>query len=87
MDHAHHGHHDHATRSAGPTTQSHAAQNSLNGLAWSATLTPTWQVKTLFVRGELSYTKLDSMGAGAGFGKLGNKDDQVRAMVETGVLF
>lgn len=38
MDHAHHGHHDHATRSAGPTAQSHAAQNSLNGLAWSATL-------------------------------------------------
>jgi hypothetical protein len=55
--------------------------------AWSATLTPTWQVKTLFIRGELSYTKLDSMGAGAGFGKFGNKDDQVRAMIETGVLF
>ena len=55
--------------------------------AWSLTLTPTWQVKTLFIRGELSYTKLDSMGAGSGFGKLGTKDDQVRAMVETGVLF
>jgi hypothetical protein len=55
--------------------------------AWSLTLTPTWQLKTFFVRGELSYTKLDSMGAGAGFGKLGDKDQQARAMLETGVLF
>lgn len=55
--------------------------------AWSFTLTPTWQVDKFFVRGEVSYTKIDSMGAGAGFGKLGDKDDQVRAMVETGVLF
>ena len=55
--------------------------------AWSLTLTPTWQVKNLFIRGEVSYTKLDSMGPGAGFGKLGNKDEQTRAMIETGVLF
>ena len=55
--------------------------------AWSLTLTPTWQVKTLFVRGELSYTKIDSMGPGAGFGKAGDKDSQTRAMIETGVLF
>ncbi|HEX9115656.1 MAG TPA: outer membrane beta-barrel protein [Anaerolineae bacterium] len=55
--------------------------------AWSLTLTPTWQVKTLFIRGEVSYTKIDSMGVGAGFGKLGNKTDQTRAMIETGVLF
>ncbi len=55
--------------------------------AWSLTLTPTWQLKTFFIRGELSYTKIDSMGAGAGFGKLGNKDDQARAMIETGFLF
>ncbi|MFI4966861.1 MAG: outer membrane beta-barrel protein, partial [Caulobacterales bacterium] len=55
--------------------------------AWSLTLTPTWQIKTFFVRGELSYAKLDSSAAGAGFGKFGNKDDQARAMVETGFLF
>jgi hypothetical protein len=55
--------------------------------AWSLTLTPTWQLKTFFIRGELSYTKIESMGAGAGFGKLGNKDDQARAMLETGFLF
>lgn len=55
--------------------------------AWSVTLTPTWQVKTFFVRGELSYTKIESMGAGSGFGKAGNADSQTRAMLETGVLF
>jgi hypothetical protein len=55
--------------------------------AWSLTLTPTWQLKTFFIRGEVSYTKIESMGAGAGFGKLGNKDDQARAMLETGFLF
>jgi hypothetical protein len=55
--------------------------------AWSLTLTPTWQYKMLFVRGELSYTKLDSAADGAGFGPDGNKDSQTRAMIETGVLF
>ena len=55
--------------------------------AWSLTLTPTWQVKTLFIRGELSYTKLDKAAPGAGFGSSGLADSQTRAMVETGVLF
>ena len=55
--------------------------------AWSLTLTPTVQFKTFFVRGELSYTKLDSAAAGAGFGSSGDRDSQTRAMVETGVLF
>jgi hypothetical protein len=55
--------------------------------AWSLTLTPTWQFKTYFIRGEVSYTKLDSPAPGAGFGSTGNQDNQTRAMVETGVLF
>jgi hypothetical protein len=55
--------------------------------AWSLTLTPTWQLKTFFVRGELSYTQLDSAAAGAGFGKAGDQDSQTRAMLETGFLF
>ncbi|MDB5497480.1 MAG: carbamoyl-phosphate synthase [Phenylobacterium sp.] len=55
--------------------------------AWSLTLTPTWQLKTFFVRGELSYTKLDSAAPGAGFGTSGDKTDQTRAMLETGFLF
>lgn len=55
--------------------------------AWSLTLTPTLQIKQWFVRGEVSYTKIQSGTVGAMFGKNGDKSDQVRAMVETGVLF
>ena len=55
--------------------------------AMSLTITPTWQVKTFFIRGELSYTKLDNAPAGAAFGPAGTDDSQTRAMVETGFLF
>lgn len=55
--------------------------------AWSLTLTPTWQFKTFFIRGEASYTKLDSAAPGAGFGSSGNRTSQTRGMIETGVLF
>lgn len=55
--------------------------------ALSLTLTPTWQIKTYFIRGEASYTKLDKAAFGAGFGSHGQADSQARAMLETGVLF
>jgi hypothetical protein len=55
--------------------------------AYSLTLTPTYQLRTFFVRGEVSYTKLESMTSGSGFGKAGDKDDQTRFMIETGFLF
>jgi hypothetical protein len=55
--------------------------------AWSLTLTPTWQIKTFFLRGELSYTKIESGTPGAMFGKNGDKDSQTRGMIEAGVLF
>ncbi len=55
--------------------------------AMSLTLTPTWQFKTFFIRGEVSYTKLDKAAAGAGFGASGLQDSQTRAMIETGFLF
>lgn len=55
--------------------------------AWSLTLTPTWQLKTFFIRGEVSYTQVSGGAAGAMFGAAGDKDSQTRAMVETGVLF
>jgi hypothetical protein len=55
--------------------------------AMSLTLTPTWQFKTFFIRGEASYTKLDDAAPGAGFGSAGTADSQTRLMVETGVLF
>jgi hypothetical protein len=55
--------------------------------AWSLTLTPTAQVKSVFVRGELSYTRIEDCGPGAGFGAQGGRTNQTRAMIETGVLF
>jgi hypothetical protein len=55
--------------------------------AYSFTVTPTVQLKTFFIRGELSYTGLDHAAPGFGFGKLGDKHNQTRAMIETGFLF
>jgi hypothetical protein len=55
--------------------------------AWSFTLTPTLQVKQYFVRGEFSYVKVGSGTPGSEFGRFANKDEQSRAMIETGVLF
>jgi len=55
--------------------------------AWSLTITPTYQVKTFFVRGELSYVHASSTTAGDVFDKSGNNNSQSRAMIETGFLF
>jgi hypothetical protein len=55
--------------------------------AWSLTLTPTWQFKTFFIRGEVSYTGLGKAAPGSAFGANGDKNSQTRAMVETGILF
>lgn len=55
--------------------------------AYSFTLTPTVQLKTFFIRGEVSYTGLDNSAPGSAFGKLGDKKNQTRAMIETGFLF
>ena len=69
---------------------SSGAQNLLYGSkssAYSFTVTPTWQNKLFFIRGDLSYTGLSSECADCGFGSNFNKDDQFRAMVETGVIF
>lgn len=54
--------------------------------AFSLTLTPTWQFKQFFVRGEASYTTLSHAAPGLEFGKSFDKSDQFRLMVETGVL-
>ena len=55
--------------------------------AWSLTLTPTFQYKSYFVRGEFSYARIASGAPGSEFGRFGDKDEQSRAMIETGVLF
>ena len=55
--------------------------------AWSATITPTYQYKCVFVRAELSYVKANNITAGSAFGPLGNYDSQRRVLVETGLVF
>jgi hypothetical protein len=55
--------------------------------AWSATITPTYQYKRIFVRGELSYVKANNITAGSAFGPLGNDDSQSRVLIETGFIF
>jgi hypothetical protein len=65
---------------------------------WSFTLTPTWQKGIYFIRGEASYTDvspyLDASGfvsggglSETGFGTTGTKDNQFRALLETGIVF
>jgi hypothetical protein len=53
--------------------------------AWTVTFTPTYTFGHYFVRGEVSYVGLGHNSFG--FGENLNKDDQVRGMLELGVLF
>lgn len=55
--------------------------------ALSVTVTPTYQYKTFFMRGELSYVRAFDTISGAAFGSDGNDKSQVRAVLEAGVLF
>jgi hypothetical protein len=52
--------------------------------AWSLTVTPTYQDGLFFARGELSYTGLSDQTVG--FGKNFDKDNQFRALFETGIV-
>jgi len=53
--------------------------------AWSITATPTYTFNRWFARGEVSYVGLG--GGATGYGSDGSKKDQVRGMIELGVLF
>ncbi|WP_164055912.1 outer membrane beta-barrel protein, partial [Serratia marcescens] len=55
--------------------------------AWSLTFTPTYQKGIFFARGEVSYTRIGNLEAGFGFGRDFDRRDQVRALIETGILF
>jgi hypothetical protein len=55
--------------------------------AWSLTVTPTFQRKAFFVRGELAYVKLVDSAPGFALGETFSDTSQVRAAVETGLLF
>lgn len=55
--------------------------------AWSATLTPAWQHKIFFVRGEVSYVGLGDVAPGFGLGANLDGKSQVRGLIETGINF
>ncbi|MDE3084284.1 MAG: outer membrane beta-barrel protein, partial [Verrucomicrobiota bacterium] len=55
--------------------------------AWSITVTPTYQYKIFFLRGEASYVETSKITSGLAFGSDGNSKNQTRFVVETGILF
>lgn len=55
--------------------------------AGSITVTPTYQNKIFFARGEVSYVHAGSTTPGAAFGKNGTESSQVRGTLEAGFLF
>jgi len=68
--------------------------NSINPLgygpgsgAFSFTVTPTYVKDGFYVRGDLSFVDLTSSTPGFQFGLAGNKTNQVRGVIEAGVMF
>ena len=55
--------------------------------AWSITLTPTYQYKRFFGRTEFSFVKADNITSGSAFGPTGTNSNQVRTLLEIGMLF
>ncbi len=55
--------------------------------AWSLTITPTYQYKVFFARAEASYVGLGHATPGLEFGVNADKSDQIRLLVETGIVF
>lgn len=55
--------------------------------AWSATLTPTFQAGSFFVRGDLSWVRATSYTPADAFGPTGVNQDQPRAVIEGGFIF
>jgi len=55
--------------------------------AWSLTLTPTYQKKAFFARGEFSFTQAVNHTPGQGFGPNKANSSQARGLVETGFMF
>jgi hypothetical protein len=54
---------------------------------WSITLTPTYQYKNFFARGEASFVQAVQYTPGDVFGSEGRNPAQVRGVLETGILF
>ncbi len=74
-------------------TTGSAAQQSVNLLygagsaALSLTVTPTYQYKHLFTRGDVSWVRAIDDSPGSAFGPQGTNRDQVRGVIELGFLF
>ncbi|MGA2693168.1 MAG: outer membrane beta-barrel protein [Opitutaceae bacterium] len=73
--------------SGSPTDGSANLLYGAGSSAWSFTITPTYQVGVLFVRGEFSYVGASSTTRGLAFGKTGSSTSQARFAIETGILF
>ena len=75
------------------TSSGSVAENSANlmygpgSTAWSITLTPTFQQKRFFTRGDLSLVRANNITPGDAFGASGTKRNQPRAVAEIGFLF
>jgi Putative beta-barrel porin-2, OmpL-like. bbp2 len=69
------------------------ASNSANllygpgSMAWSLTVTPTYQYKKFFTRTDIAYVATSNFTQGFGFGSFGLKPSQTRGVVEMGFLF
>ena len=59
----------------------------MGSAAWSLTVTPTYQYKIYFIRGEASYVSADKATAGSAFGLTGMDKSQVLVLFEVGALF
>jgi hypothetical protein len=55
--------------------------------AFSVTITPTYQYKVFFARAEFSYTTIGSSTEGYALGPQFSSSNQIRGMLETGILF
>jgi hypothetical protein len=55
--------------------------------SWSITLTPTYQYKNFFVRGEASFVQAVGYTSGDVFGGTNQNPAQVRGVLETGIFF
>lgn len=71
-------------------TATEGAANLLYGpgsSAWSVTVTPTFQRRRFFVRGDVSFVQAVSFIPGDAFGHTGTDDGQTRGIVQIGFLF
>jgi hypothetical protein len=55
--------------------------------AFSLTVTPTYVFNKYYVRADVSYVHISSLTSGDGFGSSGTGGDQVRGVLEGGILF